>query len=324
MLARVNLNIQSPERVYISIKNKTVKDPHIWTAFFSSWDLHSNPDSSQHFLKMANAEFLSVKELVPTSGCFHEMSLSVTHPSFLVSEKPPAKPASKRRLQHDAFRHCRYYGILSSTHSFKPQFQAESFFNGPVWPFSPAVGRVAIGDEIIAKVVAVKLWKSFESFTREYDPLHGTFVLANHFHDVCDLGNIAVGMVENYNGLVAAWDFNGLRGAVGNQSKGRRSVSRRRIPVEDGCADVCWALSRSLLGFADGRVRRGGFSHALSVQWCKSGVWLTGSTGCCWYRCWRVWIMRQDRDVCIDWLRSLVCTWWKHGAEEQLTCFKMF
>ncbi len=85
------------------------------------------------------------------------MSLSVTHPGFLVCEKPPAKPAFKRRLQHHAFRSCWYYGILSSTHSFEPQFQAEPFFNGAVWPFPPAVGRVDIGDEVIAKGVAVRL-----------------------------------------------------------------------------------------------------------------------------------------------------------------------
>ncbi len=81
-------------------------------------------------------------------------------------------------------------------------------------------------------------------------------MLVNHSHDVRDLGNISVGMVEDDHRLAVAWGFNGLRGAAGNQSKGRRSVSRRRIPEEDG------GVSRS----ADGRVCRGRFSHARSVQ----------------------------------------------------------
>lgn len=85
-------------------------------------------------------------------------------------------------------------------------------------------------------------------------------MLVKHSHDVCDLGNISVGVVEDDHRLAVAWDFNRLRGAVRNQSKGRRSVSRRRLPEEDG------GLSRWLLGFADGRVHRGRFSHALSVQ----------------------------------------------------------
>lgn len=121
---------------------------------------------------------------------------------------------------------------------------------------------MAISDEITAKGFAVELGKSSESFTRKYDTLHISFVLVNHFHDVCDFGDISVGMVEDYDGLVVARDFNGLRIAEGNQSKSHRSVSRHRLPEED-------RVFRSLLGFTDGRVSRGRFHHALSVERCE-------------------------------------------------------
>lgn len=108
---------------------------------------------------------------------------------------------------------------------------------------------MAIGDEVIPEGVAVEIGESSESFTRQHDPLHGTFVLVNDFHDVCHLGNVSVGMVENYNRLVVTRDSNGLRGAVGNQAKACRNVSSHRLPVED-----CDVFRGPLVGFTDGSV----------------------------------------------------------------------